>query len=182
MTLTVYVSRTRLATAIPGYEALYGKFNLDLDALIPPLVPLGFFTLPGGAEPFPFADLTGAPRPLAAALAAAWLLMEQPTLVERVRQEADKPVRRAYAREGRPEPEVTILDLRRIYRPEQPDEGDGGQSGREYRFRWVVSGHWRDQPWGPRRSLRRQQWIPAYTKGPDGAPLLKTERVNVWRR
>lgn len=38
------------------------------------------------------------------------------------------------------------------------------------------------QPHGPERALRRQQWIPAYIKGPDGAPLLATERVNVWRR
>jgi len=46
----------------------------------------------------------------------------------------------------------------------------------------VVSGHWRKQPYGPEQSLRRQTWIPAYIKGPDGAPLLATERVNVWRR
>jgi hypothetical protein len=44
--------------------------------------------------------------------------------------------------------------------------------------RWVVSGHWRNQSHGPGREQRRRQWIPAHIKGPDGAPLLATERVN----
>ncbi|GAA3032051.1 hypothetical protein GCM10017559_69080 [Streptosporangium longisporum] len=49
-------------------------------------------------------------------------------------------------------------------------------------MRWVVSGHWLNQVHGPNRSLRRRQWVPSHTKGPDGAPLLITARVNVWRR
>ncbi|EGJ73800.1 hypothetical protein STTU_1011 [Streptomyces sp. Tu6071] len=56
--------------------------------------------------------------------------------------------------------------------------------GRRYRHRWVASGHWRKH-----RSERyseetraSKRWVPSHVKGPDGAPLLPTEKVNVWRR
>ncbi|MET7713716.1 hypothetical protein [Streptomyces sp. NPDC005407] len=115
------------------------------------------------------------------ALAAAWLLIQQPLLIDRTRERADKPTRRAHTRDGMPDPEVTIVDLRRQYVPQDQDP-DGEGDGRRYRHRWVVSGHWRDQAHGPDRSLRRKTWIPAHMKGPEGAPLLATEKVNVWRR
>lgn len=174
--LGLFVSRARIQQAIEGR----GEIVVEQT---PPLLPVQGFVLPVG-EPVSMADLPeGAPGPVLAALAAAWLLMQQPQLVDRVRERADKPVRRAAARAGRPDPDVTVVDLRRRYVPDTADGGedDGGQ-GRRYRHRWVVSGHWRSQPHGPDRALRRQTWIPAYVKGPDGAPLLATERVNVWRR
>ena len=43
--------------------------------------------------------------------------------------------------------------------------------------RWVVRGHWRNQPWGPGRELRRPVYILPHIKGPDGAPLIGGERV-----
>lgn len=153
-----------------------------LEDQVPPLIPLMAWTLPVTAEPVPLVELPdGAPAPVFAALASAWLLMQQPQLVERMRERADKSVRAAYARAQRPDPTVTVIDLRRLYVPDVSDK-DAGDSGRHYRHRWVVSGHWRNQPHGPGRALRRQIWIPAYVKGPDGAPLLATEKVNVWRR
>lgn len=36
-----------------------------------------------------------------------------------------------------------------------------------------VSGHWREQPYGPRNSLRRPQWIKPYLKGPDMADAMR---------
>jgi hypothetical protein len=89
-----------------------------------------------------------------------------------------------YAREGLPDPEVTTVDLRRLYVPQDQDATSDGDGQRRYRHRWVVSGHWRryksDRYSDETRA--QAQWIPSYTKGPDGAPLLSTERVNVWRR
>lgn len=149
---------------------------------VPPLVPLWASALPVTDEPLSMADLPeGVPFTPASALAAAWLLMQQPKLVDRQKHPADSPTRRAYARDSLPTPDVTIIDLRRQYVPDTADPDPGGP-GRQYRHRWVVSGHWRDQAYGPDRSLRRQTWIESYVKGPDGAPLLSTERVNVWRR
>jgi hypothetical protein len=41
----------------------------------------------------------------------------------------------------------------------------------------VVRGHWRQQPYGPQRTLRRPVWINPHVKGPADAPLAHTERV-----
>ena len=131
----------------------------------------------------PFAELDrNLPALAATTLAAAWLLMEQPTLVERRLAEPDKHTARAYQRCQQPLPGVTIIDLRSAYAPDQREETGSDPAGRRYRHRWVVRGHWRYQPYGPEHSLRRKQWIPVHLKGPDGAPLLVTEKVNVWRR
>lgn len=49
----------------------------------------------------------------------------------------------------------------------------------EWSRRWMVRGHWRLQPYGPRRTLRRAQWIDPYVKGPEDKPL--DVRPTVWR-
>lgn len=41
----------------------------------------------------------------------------------------------------------------------------------DWQNRWIVSGHWRNQPWGPERKRVRPIWIAPYVKGPDSAPL-----------
>jgi hypothetical protein len=41
-----------------------------------------------------------------------------------------------------------------------------GDVKRVYKLRWIVRGHWRNQPYGPDRSLRRLTWIEPYWKGP----------------
>lgn len=114
------------------------------------------------------------------ALYAAWQLMAQPTIADQEPTTIDRKVARSYARAGRPRPEVTLVSLRHIYRPVQQDETEDAHH--HYRHRWVVSGHWRQQSYGPEHSLRKRIWIPAYVKGPDGAPLLARAKVNVWRR
>jgi hypothetical protein len=178
MKLWLLMSRDRLVTET---ERAGHAFTLVTEE-IPPLVPFYGATLPADGEPVSMASIgSRLPQPVVAALAAAWLLMQQPTLVDRTRERADKSTARAYARDGLGAPEVTIVDLRRQYTPQDKDP-DAGSDGRRYRHRWVVSGHWRNQPYGPDRSLRRQTWVPSYVKGPEGAPLLSTERVNVWRR
>jgi hypothetical protein len=41
------------------------------------------------------------------------------------------------------------------------------REGWELRVRYIVRGHWRNQAHGPNRSLRRQQWIEPFWKGPE---------------
>lgn len=177
MLLWLLISRDRLAAEMDPR-----RFLPPRPEDVPPLIPLYGTTLPIGGGPVPFAGIDPKlPQPVVAALAAAWLLMQQPTLVERERECADKATSRANARDGLRDTGVTVVALRRQYTPQVQEPG-GEESGRHYQHRWVVSGHWRRQPYGPERSLRRQQWIPAYVKGPDGAPMLVTEKVNVWRR
>ncbi|MFD5940238.1 hypothetical protein [Streptomyces griseus] len=177
MLLWLLMSRTRLATEVNQA----GRFEIVTEE-IPPLIPVYGATIPVTAEPVSMADLDpGLPQPVVAALAAAWLMMQQPLLIDRTQERADKTTARAYNREGQPAPEVSLVDLRRQYTPQDRDP-DAGTDQRTYRNRWIVSGHWRNQPYGPERSLRRQTWVPAHMKGPEGAPLLSTEKVNVWRR
>jgi len=173
--LTLWVDRQRLDDNLADRGA-----RVDPEQ-VPALVPMRGHTLPVAAEAMPVGELDDEVRTLAVTLWSAWQLMYQPTLAERSRAEIDRGVRRAYARADRPEPEVTIVDLRSLYRPADPDHQARVEPGR-YSHRWVVTGHWRDQPHGPGRSLRKRIWIPDYIKGPDGAPLLTRERVNVWRR
>ncbi|GGT65359.1 hypothetical protein [Streptomyces purpureus] len=175
--LWLLVSRRRMVQEV---EQLKQPFTL-VEEKIPPLMPVYGFALPVTVEPVPLID-KDLPQPIVAALAASWLLMQQRLLVERARHRPDKTTARSYARAGRPVPEVTSVGLRRQYvLSGQEDEGTD-IAGRRYLHRWVVSGHWRDQPHGPDRALRRKTWIPSYVKGPEGAPLLSTEKVNVWRR
>ncbi len=175
-------------------DAILGAGGLVPDEMqnMAPLMPTSGWDVPVTAEPYPTADLAAQVADgrldqthrttICRTLAAAWALMQQPKLAERSRLDPPKDEARRASREGRPEPVVTLIDLRRLYRPQVPSEEPADGPSRHYRNRWVVSGHWRNQAVGPKQALRRQTWIPSYVKGPDGAPLLQTERVNVWRR
>lgn len=173
------VDRRRLAKAAEGLSGAAARAMPDVGGALkrtPPLVPVTALWRSVG-EP----TRRGETDPLMFTLNAAWLLMQQPTLLDRTRERPDRSQRQAYARTGRSIPEVSVIDLRRAYVPQDRDP-DAGGDGRTFRNRWIVSGHWRNQAWGPDHSQRRRQWIPSHVKGPDGAPLLVTEKVNVWRR
>lgn len=168
----------QLLSALPGADV----------SRVPPLLAVREARLPVTAEPILLDDLPAhegmrPSRTIVAALAAAWYLLQQPQLVERSVQEPGRAEARALRRAGMPDDGVTLVDLRRQYRPSDRDP-DAGSDGRRYKNRWIVSGHWRTYT-SDRYSedLRNtKQWIPSHVKGPDGAPLLSTEKVNVWRR
>jgi hypothetical protein len=114
-------------------------------------------------------------------LYASWLLMTQPgvTAVEQLR--ANRQQQRRDQRLGTRTPsDVRIVHVHGQHRdtPTRPGE----QGSREYTVRWLVSGHWRDQAYGPQRSLRRPMWINPHVKGPAGKPLKTASVVHVWDR
>jgi hypothetical protein len=139
-----------------------------------PLVPMG-----SASYSFTNPPQDTAAASLAARLLTTWLLMSQPMLSARTRLPPDRDVARAYKRQNRPVPDVTLIDLRHVKTATDPD---AEHATRTYSHRWVVRGHWRNQAYGPGRSLRRPLFIPSYVKGPDEAPLKLSEHVNVWRR
>lgn len=47
-----------------------------------------------------------------------------------------------------------------------------GKSGASPTVQFLVRGHWRNQPHGPRGSLRRQRWIEPFWKGPEDSRVL----------
>lgn len=163
-------------------ELYLAEVGRDVDtSRLPALMPCGIIDVAIHDDWRPTTDLHPAERTVLTTVAATWMLMQQPGIVERERLEPDVKITRSYRRAGRPAPEVTLVELRRSYHAAAgPVEED--EPGRHYRHRWVVRGHWRQQAYGPQRSLRRQTWIPSHIKGPDGAELLETTIVNVWRR
>lgn len=66
-------------------------------------------------------------------------------------------------------------------RPEYAAVLDQPGPGRGLDHQVWVSGHWKQQPYGPRASLRRPLWIRPYLKGPDMAESAKL-RVGIVRR
>lgn len=76
------------------------------------------------------------------------------------------------SKKGRPSL-VTIIDVKR---------GSSGGSGNgdgsvEHDHRWEVRGHFRNQPHGPGRELRKTIWIDDQVRGPEDKPILKKPRV-----
>lgn len=116
---------------------------------------------------------------LVAFLAAAWHLMAAPNIAEAVDVEPRTGTRRAADVTAPLEPSlVRVIEAR----PMRTVRATGESSGRTYTHRWVVRGHWRDQPYGAGRKLRRTQWVESYLKGPEGAPIKRHDIVRAWRR
>lgn len=110
-------------------------------------------------------------------VAATWLLAQEPTVATVTPKVVPGAKIKGQRRRQAPS-EVKVVELRTM----KHQTVTHSSSGRQYTHRWIVRGHWRDQPCGPGLKQRRRTWVPAYTKGPDDAPLLEKETVFAWRR
>lgn len=126
--------------------------------------PLGVVGMPisGGAESH---------SPLERWIKALWLLLGQQTVSELSEELLPRAARKRAERAGR-RPVVRVIRLPRRVR----ERGEAEHGSVEWRGRWIVSGHWRRQPWGPGRSYTRDVWIAPYIKGPDDGPLLESAK------
>ena len=115
---------------------------------------------------------------------AFWLLLGQ-TVVRRREEIPDRSTRKRAERRGLPK-RVTVIELRRT-------EGSRseGETFVEWSHRWLVRGHWRWQVCSDKHPLaqeiapgdwRCRIWIAPYVKGPDGKPLVVTDKVYALRR
>ena len=105
-------------------------------------------------------------------------LMMTPTVTERMTVKAEGATRVASRRAHVPVPNVKVINLR----PMRYVREDSDSSGRKYKHRWVVNGHWRNQAHGKGYKKRKRVWVNPYLKGPEGAPLLNQKKVYVWNR
>ncbi|MEV0158346.1 hypothetical protein AB0H57_32335 [Micromonospora sp. NPDC050686] len=115
----------------------------------------------------------------AAALVATWLLIAQKA-ADIGPARIDKTIVKTYARTNRRPPEVRIVRVRGR-RPTPTHDGrttPGGEGGTQDSRFW-VSGHWRNQPHGPRRALRRPVYINPFLRGPDDAPIRLSTTVRM---
>ncbi|MGM1061393.1 hypothetical protein [Saccharothrix sp. Mg75] len=115
-------------------------------------------------------------------LYAAWLLMTQPGISQTEHVTPNRRLQRRSTREGMRTSEVRIVHVHRRHRDKPTDDQSSGTDERRYTVRWLVRGHWRNQPHGPGRSLRRLVWINPQIRGPQDKPLKTGQTVNVWDR
>jgi hypothetical protein len=110
-------------------------------------------------------------------LAAFWALAKQRITIER-REPPIRQVRRRLQRAGLPVKDIRVITLR-----EASSSGHNPEPGRvEWSHRWVVGGHWRQQPWGPENRYRRATWIAPFVKGPSDKPLVVRPTVRSLQR
>jgi len=112
-----------------------------------------------------------------AILLATWLLIAQKA-AETVPAEVDKTIRKRYARANRPLPDVRIVRIR------AHTQGEGtattaASTGRTYTNRVWVTGHWRNQAYGPGRALRRPVYIHPFLRGPEDTPIKLSTTVRI---
>jgi hypothetical protein len=76
---------------------------------------------------------------------------------------------------------VTCASLRRH---RYISEAEREAEARDYSHRWIVRGHMRNQPIGPRNAEGGQKylrvWIAPYVKGPEDKPLVLKDRVQLF--
>jgi hypothetical protein len=104
---------------------------------------------------------------------AFWLLLQQKIVMSSL-ERGDRKLTKRLMRAGLPGG-VTVIRLRHVEYPE--GEGDGLVV---WKHRWIVRGFWRWQPYKDDAGewARRRIWIDPYVKGPAGAPLKISKKVN----
>jgi hypothetical protein len=109
-------------------------------------------------------------------IAAFWSLVNDRITVER-QEPMTRAVRRRMQRANLPQKPVRVITLRETRRTES---GEGRAV--DWSHRWIVGGHWKQQPYGPRQAYRRAQWIAPFVKGPADKPLVIRETVRALKR
>ena len=107
-----------------------------------------------------------------------WRLMSQLVIVP---ESLPRQARRQRQREKRVD-NVKVLRLRRTKPKHEHDFEEG--PGIEYSHRFIVSGHWRNQPYGKKDepTYYKQIWIAPYVKGPEDKEIIvKTRGVEFTR-
>lgn len=110
---------------------------------------------------------------------ALWLMLNQ-TITAVENEEPERQARRAAQRMRIPA-QVSVVRLRRQEYAVRPE----GESQVEWAHRWVVRGHWAWRKCGPdlagavpyEGGHRRRLWVQPYVKGPEGKPLVVTDKV-----
>lgn len=106
---------------------------------------------------------------------ALWALMLEP-YIEQTDVEPDRQASKRHQRAtGKSAPTIRIITLRR--KAADATKHLTEASGRHLHHQFVVNGHWRRQPYGPGRTLRRLRWIAPFVKGPEDGEWLHGEKL-----
>lgn len=112
-------------------------------------------------------------------IVATWDLLRQTVPASELPDEerhVARSARRRAEREGLSS-DVSVIVLRREKRP-VIEPGTGTKLDHQV----TVSGHYRDQPYGPGRKLVKRIWIKGHKRGPEGTPVIDKPKVYDLRR
>lgn len=165
-------------TVIPDgvWVAFYVQVeDADPDADVPVMRQhLGWLISPNTGSGIRFGDEVPEEFETIRTFLATLFLLNQPGVAEVSTAEVDKREARKYQRNNkRPQPPIRLINLRK-----QPARsGRSGPTGPRGPITWreYRKGHWKQQPYGPKRGLRRPHYVSGYIAGPDGAPLRPTK-------
>ena len=112
-------------------------------------------------------------------VAVTWLLVAQ-KLAETIDADVRRRIRKAYARVGRPAPDVRLVRIRGASSRQETSESAAHSSAPTDReFRWWVRGFWRNQPYGPGRAYRRLIYVAPHLRGPEDKPIRSSTAVRI---
>lgn len=102
------------------------------------------------------------------------LMMLNQTVTHVAKQDVDRASARRFRRMGLPK-QVTVVQLRRHKNIDRLE----GETLVEWAHRWIVRGHWRNQPYKAEDGTiaYRRIWIAPYVKGPEDKPLKQSDKV-----
>jgi hypothetical protein len=150
---------------LQGWTPAYGCWLVGPDVSVSDV---GAYTVLAGLETDEKRDRALAVTQLTAA-GLSWIaqriLVAEPQRLER-------HLRRRLAQQpGAPDAtEMRIIALRRKYYAQQAPHADDADAIVEWRCRWFVSGHWRNQYY-PSAGEHRLCWVMPYLKGPEDRPI-----------
>ena len=114
-------------------------------------------------------------------LITTWLLMNQ-QMADATPAKLPKTITKAYQRQHRPAPQVRLVRIKppAATPPAEPTTGGGRERSRaKPDYRYWVSGHERNQAYGPDRGLRKKITIEPFLKGPDDKPIKLSTTVRI---
>lgn len=176
---------------LAGFALNTGKEQLVPGLLNDPRHLLVSYTLPWGRV-LDIDSLADNPvhQGFLALVSALWVMMKTPTVAEI--SDADIATGSLHRRGAGQTPGqrvpvrrlVQVVDMRPLAHKDDGGEDEpGGQGARRRRsnHRWVVRGHWRNQPVGQGREQRRLTWIASHIRGNPDGELITSEKVLRWR-
>jgi hypothetical protein len=109
-------------------------------------------------------------------LMTIFMLASQKGVAELSEYEFGRPERRRAQRSNANISPIKVINLRK---QKSPLHSELDPREVNWSHRWIVDGHWRNQPYGPGRNQTRPVWIAPHVKGPEDKPLVVKDAVKV---
>lgn len=126
----------------------------------------------GGKTP-----LVGDVQKVVSILGGFWLLMAQPRMLDQDTSTVAKVRKKRGGTTRRTPVRVSVSSISTTKQVSASGKG----AGQKATSRWWVRGHWRQQAWGKKHSLRKPIYILPHTAGAKDAEIDTSPKIQVWR-